>query len=52
MAAETFRSATTAPRPGLTRRLERTLGRDWVAAWAFFAPTFLLLFVLVGWPFA
>src|SRR5438093_11068663 len=51
MAAETIRSATTAPRPSLTRRLERTLGRDWVPAWAFFAPTFLLLFVLVCWPF-
>ncbi|HEY3111378.1 MAG TPA: ABC transporter permease subunit [Chloroflexota bacterium] len=27
------------------------MGRDWVPAWAFFAPTFLLLFVLVCWPF-
>jgi multiple sugar transport system permease protein len=51
MAAETVGRAAIAPRPGLARRLERTLGRDWVAAWAFFAPTFLLLFVLVGWPF-
>ncbi len=51
MAVEGIRSATAPYRPSLTRRLERRLGRDWVAAWAFFAPTFLLLFVLVGWPF-
>src|SRR5262245_29929684 len=40
-----------APRRGLARRLEGTLGRDWVAAWLFYAPTALLLFALVGWPF-
>jgi multiple sugar transport system permease protein len=51
MAAETFTSAAAAPRRSLAKRLERTLGRDWVPAWAFFAPTFLLLFVLVCWPF-
>src|SRR5919204_1282899 len=41
----------TAPRRSLGRRLEGTLGRDWVAAWLFYAPTALLLFALVGWPF-
>src|SRR5262245_31416765 len=51
MATESIPAAAASPRPSLARRLERTLGRDWVAAWAFFAPTFLLLFVLVCWPF-
>src|SRR5205823_2629024 len=27
------------------------LGQDWGAAWLFFAPTAILLFALVGWPF-
>lgn len=28
------------------------MGRDWVAGWLFYAPTLVLLFALVGWPFA
>jgi len=39
------------PRRGFRKRSEAVLGRDWIAGWAFFAPTFILLFVLVGWPF-
>jgi multiple sugar transport system permease protein len=33
------------------RRAAAVLGRDWAAAWAFYAPTAILLFGLVGWPF-
>ena len=39
------------PRRGFRKRSEAILGRDWIAGWAFFAPTFILLFALVGWPF-
>ncbi len=38
-----------APR-GLGKRLELSLGRDWQAAWAFYAPTAILLLLLVAWP--
>src|SRR5207237_3653152 len=41
----------TLPRRGLEKRLSRVLGPDWLSAWLFFAPTALLLFALVGWPF-
>src|SRR5438034_836266 len=51
MAADSVRAAGALPQRSLRKRLEQTLGRDWVPAWGFFAPTFLLLFVLVGWPF-
>jgi multiple sugar transport system permease protein len=40
------------PRRSLERRLARVLGPDWLSAWLFYAPTLLLLFALVGWPFA
>ncbi len=40
------------PKPGFWKRLDRALGPDWRAAWLFFAPTLILLFALVGWPFA
>ncbi len=45
----TKRIAPAAPHWGKT--LERAFGRDWKAAWAFFLPTFILLFALDGWPF-
>jgi multiple sugar transport system permease protein len=32
-------------------RSEAVLGRDWRAAWIMFAPTALLLFGLIAWPF-
>ena len=38
-----------APR-SLSKRLELTLGRDWKAAWLFYAPTAFLLLLLVAWP--
>lgn len=38
-------------RRGFWRNTEQVLGRDWRAAWLFFAPTFILLFLLDGWPF-
>ena len=40
--------------PAAQRRrsaLEGVLGRDWKAAWLFFAPTLILLFLLDAWPF-
>ena len=43
--------AVTSPRRGFRKRSEAVLGRDWIAGWAFFAPTLILLFALVGWPF-
>lgn len=39
------------PRRGFRKRAEQLLGRDWIAAWVFYAPTAILLFALVGWPF-
>ena len=33
------------------RSTESVLGRDWRAAWLFFAPTMILLFLLDAWPF-
>ena len=52
MAIQTRAAVSTAvPRRGLGRRLSGTLGPDWVTAWLFFAPTAILLFALVGWPF-
>jgi multiple sugar transport system permease protein len=36
---------------GSRRRAEQVLGRDWRAAWLFYAPTLILLFALVAWPF-
>jgi multiple sugar transport system permease protein len=32
------------------RRLQSILGRDWIAAWLFYAPTAFLLLLLVAWP--
>src|SRR5215469_18461262 len=43
--------ARAAPR-SVGKRLEMTLGRDWKAAWAFYAPTAFLLLLLVAWPMA
>ncbi len=42
-------TAARAPR-SLSKRLELTLGRDWQAAWLFYAPTAFLLLLLVAWP--
>src|SRR5581483_689580 len=39
------------PRQDFRKRSERVLGPDWRVAWLFFAPTLILLFALVGWPF-
>lgn len=36
---------------GFWKGAERVLGRDWRAAWIFFAPTIVLLFLLDAWPF-
>jgi multiple sugar transport system permease protein len=44
--------AVASPPRSLERRLARVLGPDWVAAWLFYLPTLILLFALVGWPFA
>jgi len=38
-------------RPGFWKRADQVLGPDWRVAWLFFAPTLILLFALVGWPF-
>jgi multiple sugar transport system permease protein len=40
------------PQRSLEKRLARFLGPDWLSAWLFFSPTLVLLFALVGWPFA
>jgi len=50
--AGTVSAAVSAPRRPLARRLAGVLGPDWAAAWFFYAPTFILLFVLIAWPFA
>ena len=52
MATYTATSAGTAARAprSLGKRLELTLGRDWQAAWLFYAPTAFLLLLLVAWP--
>src|SRR5215471_11278598 len=42
-------SVARAPRT-VSKRLELSLGRDWRAAWAFYAPTAFLLLLLVAWP--
>lgn len=38
-------------RRSLRKRSEDVLGRDWIAAWAFYLPTAILLFALIAWPF-
>ncbi|HEX5416945.1 MAG TPA: ABC transporter permease subunit [Chloroflexota bacterium] len=48
----TRESAAARARPGFWKRSEHVLGPDWRVAWLFFAPTLILLFALVGWPFA
>jgi len=40
------------PTPSVGKRLEMALGRDWKAAWLFYAPTAFLLLLLVAWPMA
>jgi multiple sugar transport system permease protein len=40
------------PRRSLAKRLELALGRDWIPAWLFYAPTAFLLLLLVAWPMA
>jgi len=52
MVAPSYAAAAPAAPRSLARRVEAVLGRDWMAAWLFFAPTFVLLFVLIAWPFA
>src|SRR5262249_43966882 len=51
MVARTYEGVALAAPRNLRKRAEATLGRDWIAAWLFFAPTFLLLFALIAWPF-
>src|SRR5918911_275166 len=41
-----------AARPGWFKTSTRILGRDWPIGWLFFLPTALLLFGLIGYPFA
>jgi len=52
MVARSVASAAPAAPRSLAKRAEAVFGRDWMAAWLFFGPTFLLLFVLIAWPFA
>src|SRR5438874_13124742 len=52
MATQTGAIRAAVPHRSLERRLGRYLGPDWVSAWIFYAPTLILLFALVGWPFA
>src|ERR1700737_5509209 len=51
MATRTQAIALTPVRRSFAKRAGRVLGPDWVSAWLFFAPTAILLFALVGWPF-
>lgn len=51
MATRTQAIALAPARRSFAKRAGRVLGPDWVSAWLFFAPTALLLFALVGWPF-
>jgi multiple sugar transport system permease protein len=41
-----------AARPGAMLVSRRVLGRDWPIGWLFFLPTAILLFGLIGYPFA
>src|SRR5215471_4102396 len=50
MATYSATVAVAQPRRSFGKRLELTLGRDWKAAWAFYAPTAFLLLLLVAWP--
>src|ERR1700674_5142630 len=52
MATRTQAITATPVRRSFAKRAGGILGPDWVLAWLFFAPTALLLFALVGWPFA
>jgi multiple sugar transport system permease protein len=52
MVARSYAAAAPAARRSLQKRVESVLGRDWLTAWLFFGPTFLLLFALIAWPFA
>src|SRR5437879_6385640 len=38
------------PPRSVNKRLQMALGRDWKAAWLFYAPTAFLLLLLVAWP--
>src|ERR1041385_7542567 len=38
------------PTRSVNKRLQLALGRDWKAAWLFYAPTAFLLLLLVAWP--
>ncbi|TAK25390.1 MAG: ABC transporter permease subunit [Chloroflexota bacterium] len=51
MSTQSVPAAGVTGRRSLPRRLEALLGRDWLTAWLFFAPTLILLFALIGWPF-
>ncbi|MGH2461427.1 MAG: ABC transporter permease subunit, partial [Chloroflexota bacterium] len=44
-------TAAARPSPGFWKRSDQVLGKDWRIAWVFFLPTFILLFLMVGWPF-
>jgi multiple sugar transport system permease protein len=52
MATQTRVIPAIAQRRSLEKRLSRALGPDWLSGWLFFAPTFILLFALVAYPFA
>ena len=50
MATYSARAAVARPTPSVNKRLQMALGRDWKAAWLFYAPTAFLLLLLVAWP--
>jgi multiple sugar transport system permease protein len=52
MATYSATVAAAQPRRSVAKRLELTFGRDWKAAWVFYAPTAFLLLLLVAWPMA
>jgi len=52
MATYSATVAAAQPTRSVGKRLETVLGRDWVAAWLFYAPTAILLVLLVAWPMA
>src|SRR5260370_4819452 len=50
MATDSATAAVAPPTPSVNKRLQMALGRDWKAAWLFYAPTAFLLLLLVAWP--
>jgi multiple sugar transport system permease protein len=52
MATYSATVAVARPQRSVDKRLQSVLGRDWAAGWLFFAPTLILLLLLVAWPMA